>query len=85
MYKNTILEHYFMRSIAINMKNALVLFCLATFSTEMAAQGSMDFMRSIGKIYVVVAVLVIIFLGFVYYLISIDKRLKKLEKQQTNE
>lgn len=74
-----------MRSIPRYMKNALVLFCLAAFSTDMAAQGSMDFMRSIGKIYVVVAVLVIIFLGFIYYLISIDKRLKKLEKQQTNE
>lgn len=38
-----------------------------------------DFMRSIGKIYVVVAVIVAIFLGLILFLIYLDRRLTKLE------
>ncbi|MFT6137892.1 MAG: CcmD family protein [Salibacteraceae bacterium] len=37
-------------------------------------------MRSEGKIYVVVAVVLIIFIGLAIYLFSIDKKLDKLEK-----
>ena len=40
-----------------------------------------DFMRSIGKIYVVVAVIVAIFIGIVLFLIYLDRRLTKLENQ----
>lgn len=36
-------------------------------------------LRSSGKIYVVVIVLSVIFLGLVVYLFSIDRRLKKIE------
>lgn len=43
--------------------------------------GGEDFMRSIGKIYVVVAVLVSMFIGIVIYLISLDRKLTKLENQ----
>lgn len=39
-----------------------------------------DFFRSIGKIYVVVAVLVAIFIGISLYLLYIDRRVTKLEK-----
>lgn len=42
---------------------------------------STDFMRSIGKIYVVVAVIVIVFLGIVAFLIRLDRKLTKLETQ----
>jgi len=45
-------------------------------SVEMA-----DVMRSNGKIYVVVACVVIILLGLLVYLFSLDKRLKKIEKK----
>ncbi len=38
-------------------------------------------MRSNGKIYVVVAVLVIIFIGILLFLISLEKHLKRLEKK----
>jgi CcmD family protein len=41
-----------------------------------------DFMRSNGKIYVVVAVVVIIVLGIFIYLLNLDKKIKKLEKGQ---
>ncbi len=40
-----------------------------------------DTMRANGKIYVVVAVVGIIFAGIVVYLIAIDRKLRKLEKQ----
>jgi CcmD family protein len=40
-----------------------------------------DVLRSSGKIYVVVATIVIIFIGLAIYLFSIDRRLKKLEKE----
>jgi CcmD family protein len=39
-------------------------------------------LRQSGKIYVVVAVLMIIFIGIVVYLISLDKKISKLEAQQ---
>lgn len=39
-------------------------------------------LRSSGKIYVVVAVLVILFIGMTIYLFTIDKKLSRLEKEQ---
>lgn len=45
-------------------------------SVEMA-----DTMRSNGKIYVVVAVLVIILTGILFYLINTERKLKKLEDE----
>jgi len=48
----------------------------ATGTIEMA-----DGLRSSGKIYVVVGVLTIIFTGIVIFLISIDRKLSKLEKE----
>lgn len=44
-------------------------------SVEMA-----DLMRSNGKIYIVVGIIVIIFIGITVYLISTDRKISKLEK-----
>jgi len=41
-----------------------------------------DTLRNSGKIYVVVSVIAVIFLGIATYLIYLDKRLSKLEKEQ---
>ena len=41
-----------------------------------------DTLRSSGKIYVVVAVMSVVFIGIAIYLFTIDKRLKKVEKQK---
>lgn len=49
-------------------------------SVEMA-----DVMRSNGKIYVVVAVVMIIFVGLIAYTISIDRKITKLEKEVFKE
>lgn len=40
-----------------------------------------DGLRSSGKIYVVVAVIVTLFTGLVIYIISIDRKITKLEKE----
>lgn len=40
-----------------------------------------DTMRSNGKIYVVVAVIVTLFLGIVTYLVALDRKIAKLEKE----
>ena len=55
---------------------------LTTLSAQTPAP---DFMRSIGKIYVVVAVIVTIFLGLIVYLIYLDRKLTKLENQITDD
>jgi hypothetical protein len=40
-----------------------------------------DGLRSSGKIYVVVAVMVTLFSGLVIYIISLDRKISKLEKE----
>ncbi len=54
-----------------------VLFAQQNQPVEMA-----DVMRSSGKIYVVIATITIIFIGLAIYLFSIDRRLKKIEKEK---
>ncbi len=49
-------------------------------SVEMA-----DAMRANGKIYVVVAVIGVIFAGIVIYTISVDRKVRKLEKEVFEE
>jgi len=62
-------------------------FCAMLFSGMLAAQSKMpevemaDVMRANGKIYVVVAVVCVLFIGIALYLISIDRKLSKLEKE----
>lgn len=63
----------------------LFLFILPLFAIsqpESDAVEMADFMRSNGKIYVVVAVLLIIFFGLAIYLISIDRKVKRLEEKR---
>ena len=47
----------------------------------LAQQTDPDFMRSMGKMYVVVGVIAAIFLGLIVFLFTIEKRLTKLENQ----
>jgi CcmD family protein len=64
-------------------KFALLLFTFfATLPIAWGQNGSgADFMESIGKMYVVVAVIVVIFLGLIIYLVRIDRKVSKLENQ----
>ena len=57
---------------------------LLTTTARLAAQTTeppADFLRSINKLYVVVAVIVVVFLGLAVYLWSLDRKLTKLEDQ----
>ncbi len=65
------------------MKKVTVTFALllTTISLLTAQQQDTDFMRSMGKMYVVVAVIASIFLGIVIYLFWMDRKLTKLESQ----
>jgi hypothetical protein len=44
-----------------------------------------DTMRQEGKIYVVVAVMLLLFSGFVAYAIRIDQKVSRLEKELHND
>ncbi len=46
-----------------------------------AQSTSADFMRSMGKMYVVVAVILAVFVGIVFFLVYLDRRLTKIENQ----
>lgn len=60
--------------ILINQLNVLA---QSSNAVEMATE-----LRSSGKIYVVVLVIVLLFVGVTAYLISIDRKLNKLEKRK---
>lgn len=65
-------------------KIALTLFMLLITLNMFAQENGVemaDAMRSDGKIYVVVAIILIILLGLLVYLFSLDRRLKMLEKK----
>lgn len=64
----------------------LNLFALLLVSIAVKAESVQmaETMRSDGKIYVVIAVLAIILLGLIVYLITIDRKLGKLEKEINN-
>lgn len=55
---------------------------ICIISNQLLAQGDApDFFRSIGKIYVVVAVIVAMFIGIVFFLIHLERKLTNLEHQ----
>lgn len=61
----------------------LLLLTLFSFAQDTGKNSEImaNTMRSNGKIYVVVAVLLTILLGLIGYLISIDRKISKLEKE----
>lgn len=59
---------------------AILLFSVAASAQEAAVET--DVMRSNGKIYVVMAVVLTIILGLFAYVASLDKKISKLEKKK---
>ncbi len=59
----------------------LLCFAAATICAQSTAELPADFLRSIGKLYVVVAVIVVVFLGITFYLWRLDRRMTDLENQ----
>jgi CcmD family protein len=69
------------------MTKLLLAFCLLLCCTVAFGQPveMADAMRSSGKIYVVIGTIVIVFIGLAIYLFSIDRRLKKIEKENRSK
>jgi CcmD family protein len=63
---------------------SVFLFALLTVTVNaqetVANPENADFMRSNGKLYVVVAVVVTILLGLFFYVFSLDRKISKMEK-----
>lgn len=58
---------------------SILLFAINTYAQTPNETEMADVMRSNGKIYVVITVLLVIFATLAAYLFSIDRRIKKLE------
>ncbi|MFA4871030.1 MAG: CcmD family protein [Pedobacter sp.] len=71
------------------MKKFYVTFLMLVLSLQLFAQdgGSSitDSIYASGKIYVVVACIVLILLGLLFFLFTIEKRLKKLEQKSSGK
>jgi uncharacterized membrane protein len=71
------------------MKKFSVTFLMLMFTLQLFAQnGSQSISDSVyasGKIYVVVACIVLILFGLLLFLFSIEKRLKKLEQKSSGK
>jgi hypothetical protein len=70
------------------MRTILTLILSLISTVSVWAQGNdiemAEMMRSDGKIYIVIGVLMIIFIGFIFYLIRLDSRITKMEKEFDN-
>lgn len=68
------------------MRKIMILLCIIlqsiqTFSQQSSTVEMATGLRSSGKIYVVILVISVIFIGLAAYLFTIDKRLKKIERE----
>lgn len=66
------------------MKNIFTLLLILVIPSLLSAQEQVemaDTMRSEGKIYVVVAISLVIFFGLIAYLVMLDRKVSKIEKQ----
>jgi len=64
---------------------SICMFTLLAFAQPVTTQQAepTDFMRSNGKIYVVVAVIIVIVIGLFIYLVNLDRKITKLEKNNS--
>lgn len=67
----------FILTISLMLSFSLITLAQNSTGVDMATE-----LRESGKIYVVVMVVAVIFIGLAIYLFSIDNRLKKIEKQK---
>ena len=58
------------------------LLSIFSFSQEVVENNSMDIMKSNGKIYVVVAVVLVILIGLFLYVWRLDKKITALEQNK---
>jgi hypothetical protein len=64
----------------------LSIILLSLLSLPLFGQTNMnDYMRQTGKIYVVFGVILIIFIGIIFFLIRLESKIKKLENKINHE
>jgi heme/copper-type cytochrome/quinol oxidase subunit 2 len=61
-----------------------ILLSIAAMAANAQDTSGINTLRQSGKIYVVIAVLSVIFLGIIIYMIRTDRRISKIEQQQKN-
>ena len=69
------------------LKHSLLVISMLVLRMVVMAQGDKpvemaDTMRSNGRIYVVIAVILTIFVGLVLYIVRLDKKISRLEKEK---
>jgi len=70
----------------MHLKIILLLVTIFVFQTAYAqVDAEPDFLRSVGKIYVVAAVTVVILLTLFVYMIILDRKISRIEKRQKND
>lgn len=62
------------------LKKITLLLMIVSLPAMIFAQGKTTLMRSEGRIYVVVAVMVTILIGLVLYMVRVDRKISKIEK-----
>ncbi|MBK9103048.1 MAG: CcmD family protein [Saprospiraceae bacterium] len=68
------------------MKSIFAFVLLLVFQSARAeGEAAPDFIRSIGKIYVVAGVCLIILITLFIYMIQLDRKISRIEKRQKNE
>ncbi len=72
---------------SLSLRSLLLIIAFSSLYFSARAEGQVihDFFRSQGKIYVVVAVIIVLFIGIVAYLISLDRKLSKIENRIKHE
>ena len=60
----------------------LLVHFLASAQNEVANPANSDVMRSSGKLYVVLAVVLTIIAGLIFYVVRLDKKISRLEKER---
>ena len=77
---------YGLFQLKMKIKGVLALFLLMACQTAQAeGEAAPDFIRSIGKIYVVAGVCLIILITLFVYMIQLDRKISRIEKRQKNE
>lgn len=86
MFSNIMSSNNLSRKVNRLVMTALAVLFTATSALAQRPEVEMaDTFRRDGKIYVVVAVALIIFLGMIVYLISIERKVKKLEAESAGK
>lgn len=70
----------------MKLRSLFIFIILFTVQLAQAQQEyNPDYMRSVGKIYVVAGVIMIILTTLLIYLVILDRKISRLEKRQKNE